>query len=321
MYEETRVRWRTGIGALFLATAVLGGCDQPDADPADSGAVGDTVAVEPDTSTVAIVDVGLDTPESVLHDSAADVYLVSNIGGDPAAKDGDGFISRIAPTGEVQDLRWIAGGEDGVSLHAPKGLTLKGDTLFVTDIDSLRAFHRETGAPLGARSAEGAGFLNDPSVAGDGAIFVTDTGLEGGPQGLAPNGTDAIYRFAPDGTASTFASGSELANPNGVVVDGDELIVAPFGSNEIYRIDAAGLRTPVAQLPGGQIDGIVRLSDGTLFATSWEAQSVFRVDPAGAVTPVVEGVSSPADLGYDASRNRLLVPVFTENRVMIVPLD
>src|SRR5690606_34114262 len=104
-------------------------------------------------------------------------------------------------------------------------------------------------------------------------------------------------------------------------VDGDALIIVPFGSNEIYRLDVAGMRTPVAQLPGGQIDGIVRVSDGSLLASSWEAQAVFRVDSSGTVTPVVEGVSSPADIGYDATRNRVLVPVFTENRVMIVPLN
>jgi hypothetical protein len=35
-----------------------------------------------------------------------------------------------------------------VTLDAPKGITLHGDTLRVTDIDVLRAFDRHTDAPL-----------------------------------------------------------------------------------------------------------------------------------------------------------------------------
>ncbi len=321
MHARREGTWRTGVAALAISAVILGGCDQPAPEVAEPGLVDDTSAVAADDQIIEVADAGFDTPESVLHDATADVYIVSNIGGDPAAKANNGFLSKVSPSGEVQELRWVAGGQNGAVLHAPKGLALVGDTLYVTDLDSLRAFHRETGEPLGVRGAEGAGFLNDPAVGGDGSIYVTDTGMTGGPQGLEPNGNDAVYRFAPDGTATVFASGTELANPNGIVVDGDELIIVPFGSSEIYRLDAAGMRTPVAQLPGGQIDGLVQLDDGSLLASTWEAQGVFRVDPTGAVTPVVEGVSSPADLGYDAGRNRLLVPVFTENRVMIVPLD
>ena len=51
-------------------------------------------------STV-VADVGFATPESVLHDEAADVYLVSNINGEPLEEDGNGFISRLSPDGDV----------------------------------------------------------------------------------------------------------------------------------------------------------------------------------------------------------------------------
>jgi hypothetical protein len=32
---------------------------------------------------------------------------------------------------------------------------------------------------------------------------------------------------------------------------------------------------------------------------------------------VVEGVESPADIGYDAQRSRVLIPVFNRNEVWI----
>src|SRR5205823_1591551 len=69
---------------------------------------------------------GLSAPESVLHDAQADVYLVSNINGSPFAKDDNGFISRLSPSGEVMELKWIDGSRRDVELNAPKGLALLG---------------------------------------------------------------------------------------------------------------------------------------------------------------------------------------------------
>src|SRR5256885_8154331 len=43
-------------------------------------------------------------------------------------------------------FRSIEGGRTGVTLHAPKGMALNGDTLWVADIDVVRAFNAKTGA-------------------------------------------------------------------------------------------------------------------------------------------------------------------------------
>ena len=56
----------------------------------------------------------------------------------------------------------VEGGKNEVRLNAPKGMALRGDTLFVADIDMLRMFNRRTGAPIGAVSLRenNATFLN-----------------------------------------------------------------------------------------------------------------------------------------------------------------
>ena len=78
---------------------------------------------------------------------------MANINGAAAEKDGNGFISRVSPQGVVLDLKWIDGASPGVTLHAPKGMAIVADTLFVTDIDCIRRFHRVTGrASSGALS-------------------------------------------------------------------------------------------------------------------------------------------------------------------------
>jgi sugar lactone lactonase YvrE len=268
--------------------------------------------------SIIVAEVGFQTPESVLHDPTADVYIVANINGNPTSKDNNGFLSRVTPDGQVAELKWVEGGQNGVTLHAPKGMAIKGDTLFVADIDTVRMFHRETGAVLGARGVPGATFLNDMAVGPDGTVYVSDSGLRGGAQGLEPAGTDAVYRFGPDGAPQALARGSQLQNPNGLAVDEQGVIVVPFGGNRPLRIDASGNITAMDSLPAGQLDGLVRLDDGSLLVSSWEGRAVYHLMPGMAHTmTAVSDVEAPADIGYDRGRNRVLIPLFTSDRLDI----
>ena len=261
--------------------------------------------------------VGLQTPESVLHDATSDLYLVSNINGVPSEKDGNGFISRLSSDGSVAMLRWIAGGRNGVTLHAPKGMAIVGDTLFVADIDCVRKFNRTTGAPSGETCIEGASFLNDVAAGADGTVYVSDTGVKIDASGMTPTGSDAVHRIGSDGTAAVLVQGADLQRPNGLLWTGSGLVVVPFGGNEVWTYDNAGKRTTVASTPSGQLDGVVGLPDGSLLVSSWEAGAVYRISDEGAVTTFVTDVPSPADLGYDAKRRRVAIPLFQDNRIEV----
>ena len=144
---------------------------------------------------------GFSTPESVLHDSTQDIYFVSNINGSPTAKDNNGFISRVRPDGAVENLKFIEGGRAGVTLNAPKGLALLGDTLWVADIDMVRAFNARTGAVIDSVKLDSAVFLNDVAVAATGAIYITDTGIRFDDVGFA------LLQFGVEGNGNEFASG------------------------------------------------------------------------------------------------------------------
>src|SRR5438034_3460416 len=115
---------------------------------------------------------GFSTPESVLLDSAQDIYFVSNINGSPTAKDNNGFISRVRPDGAIENLKFIEGGRAGVTLNAPKGLAVAGDTLWVADIDVVRAFNARTGAPIDSVKFDSA------SAGGGGAVFLNDVTVD-----------------------------------------------------------------------------------------------------------------------------------------------
>ncbi len=289
------------IAAVALVAAACGRQEQP---------------ATPPPFRLAVTDSSIKTPESVLYDAAGDMYFVSNINGSPFDKDNNGFISHVMPDGMVHDAHWIQGGTKGVTLNAPKGMGIKGDSLFVADIDAVRIFNRETGAPQGTRTIKGATFLNDIAVGPDGTVYVTDTGVKPGPGGaFADAGSDAVYRFGPGGKAVAVATGAALGHPNGITVTDNGLVVVTFGTGEVYRLDpTTGAKTVMPKPPKGQLDGVEMLADGSFLISSWEGAAVYRLSN-GVYTTAVDSVTSPADIGYDRKRGVVLIPIFAGNRL------
>jgi sugar lactone lactonase YvrE len=257
---------------------------------------------------------GFATPESALHDEQRDVYLVSNIRGQPTAKDGNGSISRVTPTGAV-DHEWVVGGRNGVELHAPKGLAIAGRVLYVADIDVVRKFDADTGAPLGSVAVPGATFLNDVSVAPDGALWITDTGLNAD---FTPSGTAAVHVLSAAGEVRKVAAGADLGLPNGIFATAAGAYVVTWDRGEFLQVDGAGRRTVLARTEHAQLTGLVRLGADRWLCTSWAGRCIYAFDTVGRVQPLAGGsLEQPADLGYDQRRSRLLVPLFGRNEVLL----
>lgn len=265
-----------------------------------------------------IVKEGIATPESVLYDVESDVYLVSNINGSPVEADDNGFIAKLSPEGKVEELKWIDGAKDNVTLNAPKGMAVAAGILYVTDIDHIRKFDVKTGEPKGEIAVKGATFLNDIAAGPDGVLYFTDSGLKAGANGLDPTGTDAVYKLVKD-QPKVLVRGKNLNGPNGVLADESGVWVVTYRANELYNVKS-GKKADVKLLPKGGLDGIVKINDGRLLVTSWEANQVFGGTPSGEFSVVVADAKSPADIGYDLKRNRLLIPLFLENAVQIQPL-
>lgn len=256
---------------------------------------------------------GLVTPESVLHDTDADEYLVSNINGDPFAADGNGFIARLSPDGKVVKAKWID------KLNAPKGMTIARGNLYVSDIDRVKIFDKTTGAPKGEVVIPKATFANDLATTPDGRVLVSETGVRAGKQAFEPTGNDAVYMIdVDDKTLTTIARSKDLGGPNGMLVEPDKTWVLGFASGELYSLDVSkkeGARADVQKLPKGALDGIVGLPNGDVLISSWDASGIYRGKPGGAFAIVIEGVKAPADIGYDRKRQRVLVPLFHDNEV------
>ncbi len=182
----------------------------------------------------------------------------------------------------------------------------------------MRKFDVKTGAPKGEIPVPGASFLNDIAIAGDGKIYVSDSGLKAGAKDLEPSGTDAVYVIEGN-KARAIAKSADLARPNGLALLDKQLIVVTFGGAEAYKLSDKGERTAVTKLPAGTLDGVVAL-DGELLISSWASSSIYRGKLDGQFAVAIPGVPAPADIGYASKRKRVLVPHFKDNVVKVFEL-
>jgi len=246
-------------------------------------------------------------PESALFDSVANVIYVSNINGGPTEKDGNGYISRIAPDGTLLQARWVTG------LHAPKGMARSRGRLYVADIDTLVEIDPATGQITARYGAPGARFLNDVTADTAGNVYVSDSQ------------THRIYRLQGD-SLTVWLESPLLRSPNGIYALPDYLVVAaadssaarPGGARYLHAVAYAD-RTPrplgtVRSLGG--IDG-VEPADGGFFLSDWGAARVFFYDPTiDSLQALAEVSQGTADLDYVPEQQRLYLPVMMSDRLI-----
>ncbi|MFL5483911.1 MAG: SMP-30/gluconolactonase/LRE family protein [Gemmatimonadaceae bacterium] len=271
---------------------------------------------------IAIVHDGLASAEALSFDPKLNVYFVSNINGDPGIKDGNGFITRITADGVVDSLHFIQGGRNGVTLNAPMGSRVQGDTLWVLDVDVLRGFNARTGAALKSISlaAQGAGFLNDLAIGPDGDFYITDTGVRpvsGNLQHVAP---DRIYHVDRSGKVTIVVENPALSMPDGIGWDpaGRRLVLAPFGGKAVQEWHP-GDKAPTDVAPGpSKFDGVEVEPDNTIVVTIWNDSSVSTLTGNKLVKRVRLSMP-PADASVDVSRGRVGVVSVAVDRFELWP--
>lgn len=261
----------------------------------------DPVAEEttPTLTKVWETDTVLTTAESTLYDENNDIIYVSNIKGEAAGKDGEGFISKMSPDGTIVQLKWVTG------LDAPKGMAILEDKLYVTDVDALVEINIADSSIANRYPVEGAVFLNDAAADGENVYF-------------SDSRTGKVHMLK-DGEVTTVAEGRE--NINGLAFN-DE--------GQLFILDGAGFlrydkenKTAEAineVVTGG--DGLVIIDDSTYIASRWQGEIyLIKNGKEHLLLDTKSEESNTADIDYIAEENLVLVPTFLKNKVVAYKLE
>jgi len=261
----------------------------------------------------------LSSPEALSFDPAQNVYFISNVNGTPGVKDGNGFISRVTADGVMDSLHFIQGGRDSVTLDAPMGSRVQGDTLWVLDVDKLRGFNTHTGAPLTVVDFApfSAHFLNDLAIDSTGEFYITDTGVQVGPDGkMTHPGPDRIFHVARDRTVTIALSTSFLSSPDGIDFDrrGRRFVLAPFAGNAVQQWKSNDPGPSDVAKGKGLFDGIEVEPNGAILITSWNDSSVSTLEGPKLVPRISKLPYPPADVSMDVGRLRVGIVSLANNR-------
>ena len=250
---------------------------------------------------------GIQTPESVYVDPQSGFIFSSQIAGAPDARDGNGRIVKLNGDGTVVSANWVTG------LNAPKGLRACGGTLWTADIDEVIGVEIASGRITTRVKVPEAKFLNDVACTNDGTVYVSD---------MAATRIIAVK----DGKPSVFVQGEQLEWPNGILVDGNRLIVGGWGKPEadfsttvpgrLFAIDLnTKAKTLITRAPFANIDGLESDGRGGYLVSDWNVGMIMQVSAKGEVREVRKFAQGTADIGFTPNGNVLLVPHMNENKV------
>jgi len=255
---------------------------------------------------------GIDSPESVYYDAGSGFVFSSQIVGDASAKDGNGRIVKLTIDGKVVDANWAKG------LDAPKGLRSYRGTLYVADIDQIVGFDIKSGRETSRVKIADAKFLNDLCTGRDGIIYATDS---------FANRVWAVR----NGVASLFSDAPQLELPNGILVDGNRVVVATDGRpgrggggtpGSLFAIDLTTKAvTQVTTQSIGTPDGLELDGRGGYIVSDVGGGRIFHVTAGGDVRQIRQLDRQPADISFVPARKLLLVPHLGLNRLSAYDLS
>ncbi|MGQ0809673.1 MAG: hypothetical protein ACT4OO_00405 [Nitrospiraceae bacterium] len=256
---------------------------------------------------------GLQSPYSFLADPSSKGYFISNMNGEPDARDNNGFITKLDEEGKVTTLKFIAGGEGSVELHAPKGMALADQVLYVADLDMLRGFNKNTGKPVVSVPMPNAPntprgqviALADVASNGKGLLYISDTT------------GNTIYKvdIARQHAVTVFFHDERLAGPSGVAVHpkSGHLIVVSWEKGKIFDITPEGALTELVS--NGffssrfqNLSGVDFDRWGNMYVSDQTKGKIWRMTHDARFQVIAEYLPAPADISVDRANNLILVP-------------
>ncbi len=250
---------------------------------------------------------GLPHCESIVYDASRNVYYVSLMAEDV---EGDGAIAKVNADGSIEDRKFVD------NLNNPKGLAIRGNSLFVSDEVFLVEINLKTGQIQNRFMGYQAKSLNDVAVDDQGYVYVSDMG------------NNSIYQLDKEGNFKLWYKSDELQTPNGLLAEKDNLYVAGWASADTKDTDAPkggfmklklnNTNQEVVKITSelGNLDGIQKYDDNNFLVSSWSTGEIFKISKGGKVDRVMKAERSVGDILYLPKKNILALPMNIQNRVI-----
>ncbi len=254
-------------------------------------------------------DAVFEQPESVIYDQKRQLLYVSNVNGDPIEADGSGYISQLSLKGELINQHWLDG------LNAPKGMILVDDILYVADINELVEIDIKNNKIQQRYLAGNAKFFNDVTADAAGNIYVSDML------------TNTIHCLC-SGEFSVWLQDERLEAPNGLFVEGSELIVGSWGNMtdgfataiaghlKTINIASKTLESLGDKSPAGNLDGLEADGNDNYYVTDWMMGKLLHITPSGITTTLLSLEQGSADHTVLADQGLIIIPMMLSGNVI-----
>jgi len=243
-------------------------------------------------------DTTLRTPESVLFYAKQQVLYVSCINGQAIPENHGSYIAKVGLDGRVIQLKFSD------SLNVTKGMGILGDKLYVTELTQVAEIALATGQVLNRYPIEGAQFLNDIAVDSvKNILYLTDSK------------ESKVWALAY-GKAKLVAAGSPLKGTNGLLVEGNQLLIGN-GDGSLLRLNPVTKQVQTVANVGhsSSIDGIVSLGKGAYLINEVEGK-LWQLRANGTIELKLDSADQQiktADTDYNSTTGLLFVPTLFHN--------
>ena len=276
--------------------------------------------------------------ESCSYDPVRKVIVVPNRGVGQNVRTNDAWITFLNHDGSVHTSRWVGVQNPGdqrnnmtppLILNEPLGSDVVNGVLYLADRDGgtapndpavsvIRSFNLQTGLPGRSIRVDKSTGFNDIAVAGDGAIYATQTGAGG----QNPDATSwQVWKITPAGAASIFIQGAPLRQPNGIAFDPQgNVVVINIGNDEVVTFGADGKPVKTEHAVQAGNDGLVIMKDGTKYVSSVVNGGVSRIRPNKPAELIAQNIPNPASMCYDEGANQLVIPMNANNGLAFIKL-
>ena len=252
---------------------------------------------------------GFASPESVYV--MKDCVFVSNLGKEvkPLEKDNDGFIIKMSKDGKMMGKIQ--------NLNAPKGMSVAGGVLYVSDIDSIKGFDLKSQNLVFKLKIKGAVFLNDIATKDKNTLYVSDTGTG---KIYSINLAKKSYEEFISLDSAKYGGG-----PNGLLVRGENLWVVTYDPSQktqgqVLRISLKDKKISEFSKARGFMDGVAMNERGDLLVSAWGNNLegvVYQISPNESYSELpIRKVKGCADIFYQDGV--LYIPAMIENKVLKV---